>query len=105
MGPGFLVVNVIVNYCCTRVLLYAKMLKENENEKTRLFCHILIFDGISIGGGGERAPWAPLLTMPMIVTLMLFYDIKILCAFLLVCPCVPIKATLMVLFCMIMLSM
>ena len=32
-------------------------------------------------------------------------DIKILCAFLLVCSCVYIKATLMVLFCMIMLNM
>ena len=24
----------IVNYCCTRVLMYAKMLKETENEET-----------------------------------------------------------------------
>ena len=31
-------------------------------------------------------------------------DIKILCAFLLVCPCVHVNATLMVLFCMIMLN-
>ena len=28
----------IVNYCCTRVLLYTKMLKETENEETRFFC-------------------------------------------------------------------
>ena len=27
----------IVNNCYTRVLLYAKMLKETENDKTRLF--------------------------------------------------------------------
>ena len=79
------------------------MLKENENEETRLFCHIFIIDGILIRG--ERTPWAPPLATPMIVTLMLFYDIKILSAFLLVCPCVRIKAMLMVLFCMIMLNM
>ena len=42
-----------------------------------------------------------LMATPMIVTAMLIYDIRILCAFLLVCPCVHIKATLMVLFCMI----
>ena len=38
----------IVNYCCTRVLLYAKMLKETENEETRFFlsnfCHWWHFD-------------------------------------------------------------
>ena len=79
------------------------MLKETENEETRLFCHIFIIDGISIEGGW--ALWGPPLATPMIVTLMLFYDIKILCAFLHVCPCVHIKATLMVLFCMIMLNM
>ena len=28
---------VIVNYCCTRVLLYVKMQKETENEETRIF--------------------------------------------------------------------
>ena len=27
---GLLVVNIIVNYCCMRVLFYAKMLKETE---------------------------------------------------------------------------
>ena len=36
-GPGFLVVNIIGNYCCTHLLLYAKMIKETENEETRLF--------------------------------------------------------------------
>ena len=44
------------------------------------------------------------LAMPMIVTNAIC-DSKILYAFLLVCPCVHIKATLMVPFCMIMLSM
>ena len=51
-GLGPLVVNIIVNYCCARVLLYAKMLKETETEETRLFCHIVIIGGISIRGGG-----------------------------------------------------
>ena len=36
-------------YC---ILLYAKVLKETENEKTRLFCHIFIINGISIERGG-----------------------------------------------------
>ena len=44
----------IVNYCCTRVLLYAKMPKETENEETRPFCQIFVIGGISIVG----APWA-----------------------------------------------
>ena len=57
--PGPLVVNfIIVNYCCTRVLLYAKMLKETENEETRLFYQIFVIAGISIVGA--RAPWATL---------------------------------------------
>ena len=51
-----LVVNIIVDYCCTRVLLYEKMLKETETEETRLFCYILIIGGISIVG--EWAHWA-----------------------------------------------
>ena len=38
----------IVNYYCTRVLLYAKMLKETENEETKLFCQISVIGGISI---------------------------------------------------------
>ena len=38
-----------------QLLLYAKMLKETENEETRLLCHIFIIDGISIGEG-IRAP-------------------------------------------------
>ena len=46
----------IVNYCGTRVLLYAKMLKEAENKETRLFCQIFVIAGISIVGA--RVPWA-----------------------------------------------
>ena len=44
----------IVNYCCTRVLLYAKMLKETENEEPRFFCQIFVIGGTSIEG--SRAP-------------------------------------------------
>ena len=40
----------VVNYRYTRVLLYAKMLKETENEETRLFCQIFVIGGISIEG-------------------------------------------------------
>ena len=65
MGPGPLVVNIIVNYCCTRVLLYAKMLKETETEETRIFCHLSIISDISIGG----CSWAPLAT-PMLVGML-----------------------------------
>ena len=46
-GPGPLVVNIIVNYCCRQ-----KMLKETETEETIVFfCHIFIIGSISIGGG------------------------------------------------------
>ena len=55
----------IINYCCTRVLLYAKMLKEIENKKTRLFCQIFVIAGISIVGA--QAPWVTPLTTPMIL--------------------------------------
>ena len=41
----------IVNYCCTPVLLYAKMLKETENEETKFFCQIFFIGGILIEGG------------------------------------------------------
>ena len=78
------------------------MLKETENEETRLFCHIFMIGGISIGGGGD------LLVSPGYAydcNFNAICNIKILYAFLLVCPCVHVKATLMVLFCMIMLNM
>ena len=57
------------------------MLKEMENAETRLFCHIFIICGISIGGGALSPP----LAMPMIVTSMLFVMFRF-CVFLLVCP-------------------
>ena len=40
----------IFDYCCMRVLLYAKMLKQTENEEARLFCQIFVIDGILIEG-------------------------------------------------------
>ena len=43
----------IVNYCCIRVLMYAKILKETEKHK--LFCHIFII-GVILNEGG-KAPW------------------------------------------------
>ena len=74
------------------------MLQDTENEETRLFCHIFIIGGISIGGPGP-----PGYTYDC--NFNAICDIKNLCAFLLVCPCVHIKATLLVLFYMIMLNM
>ena len=83
-----------------RELFYAKMLKETENKETWLFCHNFIFGGILIKEGGTGPPvpgYAYNCNFNAIC------DIKILYAFLLVCPCVYVKATLVVLFCMIML--
>ena len=54
----------IVNYSSTRVLLYAKMLKETENEETRFFCQTFVIGDISIEG--TRVPWATSLATPMI---------------------------------------
>ena len=36
-GPGPPYINIIANYCCTRVMLYAKMLKETETEEAIVF--------------------------------------------------------------------
>ena len=41
------------------------MVKETENEETRLFCQIFVIGGISIEGA--RAPWATPLATPMIL--------------------------------------
>ena len=41
------------------------MLKETENEETRLFCQIFVIGCISIEG--TRAPWATPLATPMIL--------------------------------------
>ena len=48
--------NIIVNYCCTRVLLYSKTLEETETEETKLFCDIIVIGGISIGEGPLPSP-------------------------------------------------
>ena len=56
-GPGLLVVNIIVNYCCTRELLNTKVLKETETEETKLFCHIFMIWWHFDWRGS--APWAP----------------------------------------------
>ena len=45
--------------------LYAKVLKETENEETWLFCQIFVIDGILIEGAW--APWATLLATSMIL--------------------------------------
>ena len=37
-----------------RVLLYAKMLKETENEETKLFCKIFVIGGVLIEGARAR---------------------------------------------------
>ena len=55
----------IVNYCCTRLLLYAKMLEETENEETKLFCQICVIGGILIDGA--RVPLATPIPTPMIL--------------------------------------
>ena len=50
-GCQYYLLLITVVYTC--VLLYAKMLKETENEETRLFCQIFVIGGISIEGAGS----------------------------------------------------
>ena len=46
----------MVNYCSTRVLLYAKMLKETETEETIVFVTFLLLVAFQLGGeAGPRA--------------------------------------------------
>ena len=48
-------INIVVNYCCMRVLLYAKMLKETKAEETIVFfVTFLLLVAFQLGGG--RAP-------------------------------------------------
>ena len=48
-------INITVNYCCTRVQLYAKMLKETETEENNsLFCDIFFLVAFQF-----RASWPP----------------------------------------------
>ena len=75
------------------------MLKEIENEETRLFCQFLSLVAFRLGGElGPPTGYAYDSNFNPIC------DIKILCAFLLVWPCMYVNATLMVLFCMIKLN-
>ena len=79
-GPSFLVVNIIVNYYCTRVLLYTKMLKETE--EIRLFVTFFLLMAFQLGG------LDPPSATPMIVTSMLFVILRfcvLFCLFALVC--------------------
>ena len=62
-GPGPLVVNIIVNYCCTRVLLYVKSAKRNWNwRNSTLFVSFLSLVAFQLGGPGPPGPpWPRLL--------------------------------------------
>ena len=73
------------------------MLKETENEKQDFLSHFFT-NGISIGGA------APLGYAYNYCNFNAICDIN-LCAFLIVCPCVYVKAAIMVLFCLVMLNM
>ena len=46
----------IVKYCCTRALLYAKMLKETESEETRSFVQFLSLVAFQLRGPGPIGP-------------------------------------------------
>ena len=47
--------NIIVNYCCTRVLLYTKILKKTETEKTIVF-FVTFLSLVALQLGEGRAP-------------------------------------------------
>ena len=55
IGPW---INIIVNYYCTRVLLYAKMLKETE-ETIVFFVTFLSLGAFQLGGKGGPGKLAP----------------------------------------------
>ena len=65
------------------------MLEKTENEETRLFCHIFVIGGISIGGWPMIVIlMPPPLATPMIVILMLFVILRfcvVFCLFVFVC--------------------
>ena len=67
-----MVFNIIGNYSCMRVLLYAKMLRETENEEARLLVTFLSLVAFRLG---VPAPPPPL-AMPMIVISMLFVILR-----------------------------
>ena len=48
---------MIVNYCCTRVLLYAMILKETKTEETIVFfVTFLSLVAFQLGGSGPTGP-------------------------------------------------
>ena len=51
-------INIVVNYCCTRVLLYAKMLKETKAEKTIVF-FVTFLSLVAFQLGGEGSMGSP----------------------------------------------
>ena len=63
-GPEPLIVNIIVNYCCTRVLLYAKMLKKTADTKLFLL-HIYHWWHLDLG---ERPGPVPPLHLATLMT-------------------------------------
>ena len=77
----------------------AKMLKKLKTKKRDFFVTFLSLVAFQLGGPGPPAPG-----YAYNCNFNATCDIKILCAFLLVCPSVHVKATLMVLFRMIMLN-
>ena len=78
------------------------MLKETEIEETRLLCFIFVIGGILMGWGTQAPCPLPHLGYAYECNFNAICDIKILCAFLLVCLCVHVKTALMVPFWMIM---
>ena len=56
----------LLNYCCTRVLLYAKMPEETENEETSFFVKFLSLVAFQLRGPGSTGPPPPPAT-PMIL--------------------------------------
>ena len=85
-GPRLLVVNIIGNYCCMRVLLYAKILKKTENKETRLFVTFLLL--VAFRFWGTRAPCPP--SYAYDGNFDAIHDFKILCGF---CACLPLCAS------------
>ena len=51
-------INIIVEYCSTRVLLYAKMLKETETEEAIVFL-VTFLSLVAFQLEGGRAPCPP----------------------------------------------
>ena len=58
-----MVVNIIVNYCCTRVCCTQKMLKETESEETIGF-FVIFLSLVAFQLGEARGPSLPPLATP-----------------------------------------